>query len=54
MGIVDAEDFLGDGGEEAAFVVQVKPGVLSCRPPFDTNKLFLLVFCPDERECFIA
>ena len=27
---------------------------LSCRPPFDTNKLFLLVFCPDERKCFIA
>ena len=27
---------------------------VSCRPPFDTNKLFLLVFCPDELKSFIA
>ena len=27
---------------------------LNCRPPFDTNKSFLLIFCPDEREGFIA
>ena len=34
MGGVDAEDFLGDGGEEAAFVVQVEPGVLAVHVEF--------------------
>lgn len=34
MGIVDAEDFLGDGGEEASFVVQVEPGELAVHVEF--------------------